>query len=57
MSRSRVSNDNNRAKTYLCVYQMLAITAGDVSWLALVIALSVGVTFAILYLLRSWLGR
>ncbi|AFU59803.1 MAG: hypothetical protein QXX64_04170 [Nitrososphaera sp.] len=52
-----MSNDNNRAKTYLCVYQMLAITAGDVSWLALVIALSVGVTFAILYLLRSWLGR
>jgi hypothetical protein len=33
------------------IYHVLALDLGDVSWLASVIALSVGMTFAILYLL------
>jgi hypothetical protein len=46
----------NPLKTYLYVRSLLAITTGDVSWIASVIALSIGVTFLMMYLLgfRPW---
>src|SRR5437870_2624930 len=41
----------NPLKTYLCLHDVLAITTGDVSWIASVIALSVGITFLLMFIL------